>query len=103
MTARIVIPSDGIAAFCKRWQVAELALFGSVLRDDFGPESDIDVLVAFREGARHTLFDMVEMEEELKAIFGRDVDLTERAGIEQSRNHIRRKAILRSAETIYAT
>ena len=103
MTARIAIPSDGIAAFCKRWQVVELALFGSVLRDDFGPESDIDVLVAFREGARHTLFDMVEMEEELKAIFGRDVDLTERAGIEQSRNHIRRKAILRSAETIYAT
>ena len=103
MTARIAIPSDGIAAFCKRWQVVELALFGSVLRDDFGPESDIDVLVAFGEGARHTLFDMVEMEEELKAIFGRDVDLTERAGIEQSRNHIRRKAILRSAETIYAT
>ena len=103
MTARIAIPSDGIAAFCARWQVTELALFGSVLRDDFGPESDIDVLVAFRDGARHTLFDMVRMEEELKAIFGRDVDLTERAGIERSRNYIRRNAILQSAETIYAT
>ncbi len=102
MTARIAIPAEGIAAFCERWQVTELALFGSVLRDDFSPESDIDVLVTFDDGARHTLFDMVRMEEELKALFERDVDLTERAGIEQSRNHIRRKAILKSAETIYA-
>ena len=102
MTARIDIPSDGIAAFCKRWQVTEFALFGSVLRDDFGPDSDIDVLVAFKDGARHTLFDMVEMEEQLKTLFGREVDLAERAGIEMSRNYIRRKAILQSAETIYA-
>ena len=102
MTARIAIPTAGIAAFCERWQVTELALFGSVLRDDFGPESDIDVLVAFSEGARHTLFDMVEMEEELTALFGREVDLTERAGIERSRNHLRRRAILQSTETIYA-
>ena len=101
MTARIAIPADGIAAFCKRWQVTEMALFGSVLRDDFGPESDIDVLVAFEDGARHTLFNMVEMEEELKAIFGREVDLTERVGIERSRNHLRRNAILQSVETIY--
>ena len=101
MTARIAIPSDGIAAFCKRWQVAELALFGSVLRDDFGPDSDIDVLVAFREGARHTLFDMVRMEEELEALFGREVDLVSRRGIEQSRNHLRRTAILDTAETIH--
>ena len=102
MTARIAIPADGIAAFCERWQVTELALFGSVLRDDFGPDSDIDVLVAFSDGARHTLFDMVEMEEELKALFRRDVDLTERAGIEQSRNYLRRRAVLQSVETIYA-
>lgn len=103
MTARIAIPSEGIASFCEHWQVTEFALFGSVLRDDFGPESDIDVLVAFRDGARHTLLDMVRMGEELKALFGREVDLTERAGIERSRNYIRRKAILQSAETIYAT
>ena len=101
MTARIAIPADGIAAFCERWQVTELALFGSVLRDDFRPDSDIDVLIAFSDGARHTLFDMVHMEEELKALFGRDVDLTERAGIERSRNHLRRKAILESAESIH--
>ena len=101
MSARIAIPA-GIAAFCERWQVTELALFGSVLRDDFGPESDIDVLVSFRDEARHTLFDMVRMEEELKTLFKRDVDLTERTGIEQSRNYIRRAAILGSVETIYA-
>ena len=103
MTARIAIPADGIAAFCERWQVTEMALFGSVLRDDFGPDSDIDVLVAFEESARHTLFNMVRMEEELKALFGREVDLTERVGIERSRNHLRCTAILQSAETIYAT
>ena len=102
MTARIAIPADGIAAFCERWQVTELALFGSVLRDDFGPDSDIDVLVSFEDSARHTLFDMVRMEEELKTLFGREVDLAERTGIETSRNYIRRKAILQSAETIYA-
>jgi len=102
MTARIAIPADGIAAFCERWQVTELALFGSVLREDFGPESDIDVLVSFDPAARHTLFDMVRMEEELKALFDREVDLAERAGIETSRNYIRRKDILQSAETIYA-
>ena len=102
MTARIGIPSEGIAAFCKRWKVTEMALFGSVLRNDFGPDSDIDVLVAFEDGARHTLLDMVKMEEELKAVFGREVDLTERVGIERSRNHLRRNAILESAETIYA-
>ena len=102
MTARIAIPAEGIAAFCERWQVTELALFGSVLRDDFGPESDIDVLVSFEDSARHTLFDMVRMERELKMLFGREVDLAERAGIETSRNYIRRKAILQSAETIYA-
>ena len=103
MTARIAIPADGIAAFCERWQVTELALFGSVLRDDFGPDSDIDVLVSFDEAARHTLFDMVDMEEELKGLFGRDVDLVSRRGIERSRNHLRRKAILESAETIHGS
>ena len=102
MTARIAIPTEGLAAFCERWQVTEMALFGSVLRDDFGPDSDIDVLVAFKDGARHTLFNMVEMEEELKALFGRQVDLAERIGIERSRNHLRRKAVLETAETIYA-
>ena len=102
MTARIEIPSERIASFCERWQVAELALFGSVLRDDFGPDSDIDVLATFREEARHSLFDLVRMERELGSILERDVDLVERADIERSPNYLRRRAILESPETIYA-
>ena len=101
MNAHIHIPRDEIAAFCKRWQVTELALFGSVLRDDFGPDSDVNVLVRFDPEARCTLLDMSSMQDELNRILGRQVDLIERAGVEQSRNYIRRKAILQSAETIY--
>lgn len=102
MNPQVSIRKDQLTAFCKRWQVTELALFGSVLRDDFGPESDVDVLVEFEEGARHTLLDIAQMENELSRMLGREVDLIERTAVEQSRNYIRRKAILDSAETIYA-
>jgi uncharacterized protein len=91
-----------VATFCRRWQIIELALFGSVLRDDFGPNSDVDVLVRFAPDARHSLFDMVRMRAELKGILGREIDLVSRRGIEASRNHLRRKAILESAEVVYA-
>lgn len=99
---KLAIPKEALTDFCRRWRIVELALFGSALREDFGPESDVDILVTFSSDAPWTLFDMVRMQEELKAIFGRDVDLVSRRGIEQSRNYIRRKAILSSAETIYA-
>ena len=102
MSARIALPSDGLTAFCERWRITELALFGSVLRDDFGPDSDVDVLVSFEPRAAYTLLDIVRMQEELSGVFGRNVDLIERAAVEQTRNYIRRKAILQSAETIYA-
>ena len=98
----IEIPEEKIAEFCKKWKIREFALFGSVLRADFRHDSDVDVLVMFDESARHTLFDLVHMEEDLKEIFGRDVDLVSRRGIETSRNYIRKKAILDSAETVYA-
>lgn len=100
---RIDLPHEKIAEFCKKWSICEFALFGSVLRDDFSSDSDIDVLVTFEEKARHTLFDLVHMEDELREIFGRDVDIISRRGIESSRNYIRRNAILNSAEIIYAT
>ena len=103
MNARIDIPSDRIADFCRRWQITRLALFGSILRDDFGPDSDIDVLVKFDETAHPTLFDMSRMEAELKAILGREVDLVSQRGIERSRNFLRRKAILESAEPVYGS
>ena len=103
MKAHIDIPKEEVAAFCRRWQIKELALFGSALRDDFRPDSDVDVLVQFDPEARHTLFDMVFMQEELQQIFGREVDLVERAAVEQSRNYIRRRAILQSVQVIHAT
>ena len=102
MSAHIHIPRSQIDSFCRRWQVSELALFGSVLREDFGPDSDVDVLIQFQPQARHTLLDMARMEEELRQIFGRDVDLVERSAVEQSRNFIRRKTVLQSAESIHA-
>ena len=103
MNARIDVPTEKIADFCRRWQITDLALFGSVLRDDFGPNSDVDVLVGFGEGAGHTLFDLDDMELELKEIFGREVDLVSRRGIEVSRNYLRRESILKSAQVIYGS
>ena len=82
--------------------VAELVLFGSVLRDDFGPESDVDVLVRFKAGRTVGLFEADRMRRELAEIFAREVDLMTRAAIERSRNHIRRKAILEAAQVVYA-
>ncbi len=93
---------DQIADFCRRWQIAEFALFGSALRDDFRPDSDIDVLVTFAPEADWSLLDHVTMQDELEIIFGRKVDLLSRRGVERSRNYLRRQAILESAEVVYA-
>ncbi len=93
---------DNIRAFCRRWNIVEFALFGSVLRDDFHPDSDVDVLVAFREGVRYSLFDLARMADELETLFGRRVDLLDRQAVAQSPNYIRRAAILGSAEVVYA-
>jgi len=97
------LPQEQMAQFCQRWQITELALFGSVLRLDFRAESDIDVLVTFAPEAQWSLLDHVEMQDELEAILGRPVDLLTRAGIERSQNYLRRRAILNSAEVIYAS
>ena len=91
-----------IGEFCKKWKVAEFAIFGSALRPDFGDRSDVDVLVTFKPDSKRSLFDLVQMEEELKGVFGREVDLVSRHGIEASRNYLRRKAILGSAKVLYA-
>jgi predicted nucleotidyltransferase len=98
---QIAFPQARITEFCHRWKVVELALFGSVLREDFDLDSDVDVLVSFETGARWSLFDLVAMQEELKTIFNRSVDLLERAAVEQSENYIRRKNILGNLEVIY--
>lgn len=97
------IPQAQIADFCRRWQITEFAIFGSALRDDFRPDSDIDVLVTFAPEATWTLLDHVTMQDELETIFGRKVDLLSRRGVERSRNYLRRQAILDSAEVVYAS
>lgn len=102
MDANISIPQEEIAAFCERWGVSEFALFGSVLRDDFTDDSDVDVLVEFPDGPTPGLFGFVRMADELEELFGRKVDLVTRASVEQSPNYIRRKAVLESAQVVYA-
>ncbi len=95
------LPNDVIRSFSRRWKITELALFGSALRDDFGPDSDVDVLVDFEPDARWTLFDFMNMREELEKIFGRKVDLLTRRAVEMSLNQRRKKAILSTARVIY--
>lgn len=99
----IELPLEKIRDFCDRWQVNEFSLFGSVLREDFRPDSDIDVMVQFDPQAHPTFFSLEQMEAELKTMLERKVDLITRQGIENSRNYLRRREILSSAEVIYAT
>lgn len=96
------IPTERIAAFCRKWKIREFALFGSVLRDDFGPDSDVDCLVEFLPDADWTLLDVIRAEQELSDLLGRPVDLVERPEVERSENWIRRRHILGTARTIYA-
>jgi predicted nucleotidyltransferase len=95
------IPRGRLARFCKRWHIAQVALFGSVLRDDFGPDSDVDVLVTFAPEAAWSFLDHLRMESELAALLDRDVDLFTRRAVERSQNPIRRQEILSTAEVIY--
>jgi predicted nucleotidyltransferase len=99
MGARLPFNRGDIADFCQRWLITELSLFGSVLRDDFRPDSDVDVLVTFAADAPWSLLDLVAMREQLRHLFGREVHLVEQAGL---RNPFRRHAILNHREVIFA-
>jgi hypothetical protein len=99
MGAHVQIPQDRIAEFCKRYRVRSLALFGSVLRDDFRPDSDVDVLVEFEPHSGTTLFDLVHMQDELEKLFGRKVDVVDAAAL---RNPFRRHEILKTRQVVYA-
>ena len=103
MNAGIALDRQKIAIFCQQWKIAELAFFGSILREDFGQDSDVDILVTFAPDAEWSLLDHVAMEEELTEVIGRQVDMVSRRSIERSRNWIRRKAILETAESYYDT
>ena len=97
---KLDVSSEAIAAFCQKWKIAEFALFGSILRDDFRPDSDVDVLVSFAPDEKWSLFDIVTMKEELKTIFDREVDLVQKEAL---KNPFRRYEILSTKEVIYAT
>jgi predicted nucleotidyltransferase len=97
----VALDEERIAAFCRKWGIAELAVFGSVLTPRFGPDSDVDFLATFAPDARWSLFDETPMEQDLAAIVGRRIDLVSRRAVERSHNWIRRTAILESARPVY--
>lgn len=96
---KVEVSEKAIAAFCQRWKITEFSLFGSVLREDFRPDSDVDVLVSFASDAKWSLFDIVKMKEELEDLFRREVDLVQKDCL---RNPFRRYEILRTKQVIYA-
>ena len=99
--SHILVPPERLAEFCRKHHIVKLSFFGSVLRDDFGPQSDVDVLITFAAEAKVGLFGLAAMQRELEHMVGRRVDLISQRGLESSRNHIRRNAILQSAQVIY--
>lgn len=98
---RLKITPETLAKFCQENQIQELAVFGSILRDDFNEKSDIDLLVSYQPAAKRGLIQKIQMTETLKSLFNRDVDLVSKKAIENSHNWIRRHNILDSAEVIY--
>jgi predicted nucleotidyltransferase len=100
LNPRIEIPIDRISEFCHRNHIRRLALFGSVLRDDFAPESDVDVLVEFEPGTR-VGFAFITMQDELSNVLGRRVDMNTFEGVERSRNWLLRSEILDSTQVVY--
>jgi len=102
MHPNLDITDDQLAAYCRKWRIVEFWLFGSILRDDFSPASDVDVMVRYEDDAPWTLFDMSEMKFELEKLMGREVDLFTQRGVEGMRNPYRRHAILSSVEVLYA-
>ncbi|HYN23315.1 MAG TPA: nucleotidyltransferase family protein [Thermoanaerobaculia bacterium] len=97
--SRIPLPLDAIESFCRKWRIQELSLFGSVLRDDFRPESDVDVLVTFQPEAHWSLFDFVDLQDELAELLQRKVDIVSTRGL---RNPFRRREILGTRQVVYA-
>ncbi len=97
--SQLQVSEAALRDFCQRWKLRELALFGSAVRADFGPSSDVDVMVTFRPDTGSTLWDLVQIQEELETLFGRRVDVLSRATI---RNPFRKRSIERDLTVIYA-
>lgn len=98
----VAFSETAISALCHRWKIRELALFGSVLRDDFGQDSDLDILVTFFDDAKWGLPDHVQMESEVEGLFDRDVDLITKRAVERSQNWLRKQEILGGCQVLYA-
>jgi uncharacterized protein len=96
---RLGVDPQLVDAFCRKWRVRELSLFGSALREDFRPASDVDLLVVFEPGAAWDLWDILAMEAELQQVFGRKVDLVEKRAL---KNPFRRFDILTTRQVLYA-
>lgn len=99
----IDIGEDQIKEICKRFLIKELAVFGSALRDDFNENSDIDLLVEFRPNSGISFFNIIDLQDEFKKLFGREVDIVSKNAIKRSRNYIRKKKILENHKVIYAS
>lgn len=99
---RLPLPMDQIAGFCRRWSIARLEVFGSALREDFGPDSDLDFVATYAPKARWSLLDRVRMECELEDMLGREVDLLNRRALEKAGSRERAAAILAQTQTLYA-
>ena len=99
--SRIGLSLDALVELCQKWGVKSIALFGSILREDFTSDSDIDFLVSFRSDARQGLIKQVKMKHELESIVNRKVDIVVRESVEESENWIRRHEILTTAQVIY--
>jgi len=91
-----------IGKFCEKWKISEFFIFGSYIRNELNENSDVDVMVTFKENTGHTLFDLGAIQEELEVIFGRKVDVITKKGLENSRNYIRKQTILNEAKLVYA-
>jgi uncharacterized protein len=98
MTPRVSFDPSELVAFCRKWRIRELSLFGSALREDFGPESDLDFLVSFEPETEFDLFDLVALKDELEAHYGRPVDIVEKEAL---RNPWRKREILNTREVLY--
>lgn len=98
---RLGITPAQLAQFCQTTHITELALFGSILRDDFRPDSDIDILVTFSPDCTIDLMGFVQLEYDLEDWLNREVDLVEKETVKQDRNWIRRKEILSNYQVIY--
>jgi uncharacterized protein len=97
---RLGVSQDRISELCQHWKIIEFALFGSILREDFHADSDIDILVTFAPNDGWSLFSLMDLQRELESMVGRPVDLLEKRDL---KNPFRRAEILRTHRVIYAS